>query len=305
MDEWVERFLEHLRLERNASPHTVKSYSEDLLQARELLVERFGSAPPLRSITARHIRDLVASWHEEGKAASSVARKLSALRSFFRFVCRRDGLDRDPTQGVRGPKRGRKLPRHLGDEQIEKLLSAPSGLTPAGLRDRAILETFYSGGLRCAELVALDLDDLDLAQGVTRVRGKGKRERLAMLGKHARAALMRWIAVRKPALKADGQPVRAVFLNRHGTRLTTRSVGRMLEKYLAIAGLDPKTSPHTLRHTFATHLLNRGADIRSVQELLGHASITTTQIYTHVSTDRLQAEYDRATAEPTKQRRRA
>jgi integrase/recombinase XerC len=161
----------------------------------------------------------------------------------------------------------------------------------------------YGGGLRVAELVGLDLEHIDLAEGIVRVQGKGKRERLSPIGKHAIAALVCWIAVRRPKVNAAGKATPAVFLNKNGTRLTTRSVGRMLEKYLKQAGLDPRTSPHTLRHTFATHLLERGADIRSVQELLGHASIATTQIYTHLTADRLREIYDQALGRPGMARR--
>ncbi|MGL5096429.1 MAG: tyrosine-type recombinase/integrase, partial [Planctomycetia bacterium] len=203
-------------------------------------------------------------------------------------------LERNPTEGLRAPRKGRTLPHFLGDAAIEKLLDAPRNDAAFGLRDRALLDTCYGGGLRVSELVGINLEDLIWDEGVVRIRGKGKRERLAPIGRFAVEALQRWLAVRRPALQTDGRPAPAVFLNKHGTRLTTRSVARMLEKYLAVAGLDPKTSPHTLRHTFATHLLNRGADIRSVQELLGHASVTTTQIYTHVTADRLRTAYDNA-----------
>lgn len=294
METWIDRFLEHLKLERNASPHTVKAYAEDLFAFRDLLIRQQKSIPPVEAITSRTVRHFVAALHEEGFKPSSIARRLSSLRSFFRYVCRQGGLESNPTEGVRGPKAGRKLPHFLTDANITKLLEAPAPDTTPGLRDRAILETFYSGGLRVGEVVSLDIDSIDLDQQIVRVRGKGKRERLAPIGGYAVRAIARWLAVRKPAERKTGGFDRALFLNKFGRRLTTRSVGRMLEKYLALAGMDPKTSPHTLRHTFATHLLNRGADIRAVQELLGHASITTTQIYTHITTDRLRAEYDRA-----------
>ncbi len=307
MEDWIDRFLGYLKHQRNASAYTIKSYAEDLAGARTILAGLLSETVPVEQVTPRQVRALVAAWSEQGFAPSTIARKLSSLRSFFRFICRQGGLTRDPTQGIRAPKQGRKLPHFLTEQHIDALLEAPPNEGAAGLRDRAILETFYSGGLRCAELVSLNLDDCDLSQGILRVRGKGKRERLAPIGKHAIAALFRWLAVRRPAVSANGKPADAVFLNKFGKRLTTRSVGRMLEKYLALAGLDPKTSPHTLRHTFATHLLNRGADIRSVQELLGHASITTTQIYTHVSTDRLREQYDQAlvTGDDKKKARRS
>lgn len=290
----IDRFLDHLRHERNASPHTVKSYAEDLFAMRDQWSSQLGRMPTIDEIDTRSIRALLAGWHEGGLAASSVGRRLSALRSFFRFACREEIIERNPTEGLRGPKTGRPLPHFLGVSQIETLLNAPPADDPMGLRDRALLETCYSAGLRVSELVGIDLADLDRDQGVVRVRGKGKKERLAILGTHAIRAIDRWLAVRKPARRPDNRPHEAVFLNKHGTRLSTRSVGRLIEKYLKIAGLDPRTSPHTLRHTFATHLLDRGADIRSVQELLGHASITTTQIYTHVTGERLRQAYDEA-----------
>lgn len=294
LETWIDRFLDHLRVERNASSHTTKSYAEDLFAARDVWSAELGRMPKLEDLTTRRVRGALARWHERGLAPSTVGRRLSALRSFSRFLCRQGALERNPTEGLRSPKAGRKLPHFLPGEQIEKLLDAPSRETPIGLRDRAMLETAYSGGLRVSELVGLDLDDVDFAQGVLRVRGKGKKERLAPIGRHARAALERWLAARRPKPGGSPRHARALFLNRFGGRLTARSFARSLEKYLKAAGLDPRTSPHTLRHTFATHLLERGADIRSVQELLGHASINTTQIYTHVTAGRLRDVYDKA-----------
>lgn len=288
----MDRFFDYLRLERNASAHTVKSYADDLFALRTALAQQLGRAATIEDLTTRTIRGFLAQSHESGLKATSVSRRLSAIRSFCRYLCRESALDRNPTEGLRGPKVGRSLPIFMSSNAIEKLLELPSPDYPLGLRDRALLETCYSAGLRVSELVGLNLDDLDLRQGLARVRGKGKRERLALLGSHATRALHRWLAVRKPAPRLPPASAKAVFLNKHGSRLTARSVGRMLEKYLAAAGLDPKIHPHTLRHTFATHLLNRGADIRSVQELLGHASITTTQIYTHITNERLREAYD-------------
>ena len=294
METWIDQFLDYLRIERNASAHTIKAYAEDLLAARDFWYGQLGRLPILDDIDSRRIRMFLAHLHESGYAPSSVSRRLSALKSFCRHLCRQGALERDPTQALRGPRTRRALPHFLSNEHIETLLNAPLADTPLGLRDRAILETCYSAGLRVGELVGINMEDIDLEQGTVRVRGKGKRERIAALGKFATAALIRWLAVRRPAENASPEQARALFLNKRGTRLSTRSVGRMLRKYLNQAGLDPRTSPHTLRHTFATHLLDRGADIRSVQELLGHASITTTQIYTHLTADRLKQEYDKA-----------
>ncbi|HVJ83327.1 MAG TPA: tyrosine recombinase XerC [Planctomycetia bacterium] len=292
MEAWIDRFLDHLKIERNASAHTVKAYAEDLFAARDFFTAQ--GAGDVGGLSSRQIRAFLAHLSESGYAASSIARRFSGLRSFCRYLIREGALERNPCEGLRSPKIGRKLPHFLAGNQIETLLNAPDVSIPMGLRDKAILETLYGGGLRVAELAGLDLPDVDLAEGIARVRGKGKRERLAPLGKHATAALHRWIQARRPKVDKKGKPTPAMFLNRFGGRLTTRSVGRLLERYLKIAGLDPKTTPHTLRHTFATHLLERGADIRSVQELLGHASIATTQIYTHVTADRLRDAYDKA-----------
>jgi len=215
------------------------------------------------------------------------------MRSWCRFMCRQSILQTNPADGLRGPRQDKKLPHFLSEKDLLRLLEAPPADTPFGLRDRAILETLYSAGLRVSELVGLNLPDMDLDSGVATVRGKGKKERLALLGRQAMEALERWLAQRGTiSPRALSQP--AVYLNKSGTRLTTRSIGRLLEKYLALAGLDPRTSPHTLRHSFATHMLDRGADIRSVQELLGHRSLTTTQIYTHVTTQRLRDSYHKA-----------
>jgi integrase/recombinase XerC len=197
----------------------------------------------------------------------------------------------NPARPVRSPRKARKLPRFLSGDEIGRLLVAPEPKAPGGLRDRAILELMYSAGLRVRELVSLDETDLDLGDGTVRVRGKGRRERLGIVGRHARAALEAWLAVRPPSPRGRG---RALFTNRFGGRLSVRGVARLLEKHLKSAGLTGRASPHTLRHSFATHLLDAGADIRSVQELLGHKSLVTTQIYTHVTTSRLLEAFDGA-----------
>ena len=290
------RFLRYLRIERNCSDLTIKSYREDLLILQEYLAETMGSCPSPGKITPRDLRTYVAALHEAGYAKSSVARRLASLRSFFRFAQREGLCDTNPAKPLRNPRRERKLPHFLSGAQIGKLLAAPPKDQPLGLRDRAILETLYSAGLRVSELVGINMQDLDLEDGLVRVRGKGKKERLAPLGSHALRAIRRWNRARTslPSGKQQGESSIPLFLNKFGTRLTTRSVARMLEKYLKQTGLDLRTSPHTLRHSFATHLLDRGADIRSVQELLGHKSLVTTQIYTHVSTAGLLKVYEKA-----------
>jgi integrase/recombinase XerC len=223
-----------------------------------------------------------------GYAPSTVARRLASLRSFFRFVRRQGLVGVDPAAGLRNPKQPRRLPRLLRVDEVIRLLDAIPIDSAPGVRDRAMLETLYGGGLRVSELVGLNVDDIDLGQELVRVRGKGRRERLCPIGCMAADWLQRWIRHRKPRFAQEP----AVFLNQRGTRLTTRSVGRLLEAHLLRAGLVDTASPHTLRHSFATHLLDRGADLRSVQELLGHRNLTTTQIYTHVTQDRIRAIYD-------------
>jgi integrase/recombinase XerC len=289
MEEALAEYLRHLALEKNASAHTVKSYREDLTQALGFFTERLGKATPGR-LTARLMRAYLAWLSEQGYAKTTIARRIAAVRSWCRFLCRHGTLTANPAEGLRGPRQDKKLPHFLRPQELTRLLEAPAADSALGSRDRAILETLYSAGLRVSELTQLNLEDVDFDSGLATVRGKGKRERLALLGPPCLAALRRWLPERETL--AGTRP--ALFVNKRGTRLSSRSVGRMLVKYLALAGLDPRTSPHTLRHSFATHLLDAGADIRSVQELLGHRSLTTTQIYTHVTTGKLRDNYHKA-----------
>jgi integrase/recombinase XerC len=288
----IARFLRFLKVERNAADLTIKSYREDLTSLADFLADEQGNVPQPDTVTPLDLRQYVAALHEAGYAKSSVSRRLASLRSFYRFAQREGLAESNPAKPLRNPRRDRHLPHFLSTDEIGRLLAAPPAHEPLGLRDRAILETTYSAGLRVSELVAIDEDDLDLTEGLVRVQGKGRRERLAPLGRYAIQALHHWLEVRQ--LAPSKEETRPVFLNKFGRRLTTRSVARMLEKYLKLTGLDARTSPHTLRHSFATHLLDRGADIRSVQELLGHKSLVTTQIYTHVSTAGLREAYERA-----------
>jgi integrase/recombinase XerC len=295
MEEALAEFLRHLALEKNASAHTVKSYREDLTQAVAFFAERNGGhAPDVARLSTRQLRAHLAWLHEQGYARTTIARRLAAVRSWCRFLCRQGVLTANPAAGLRGPRQEKRLPHFVQREDMLRLLAAPPGDTPLGLRDRALLETLYSAGLRVGELTGLDFADVDLDEGTATVRGKGKRERLALLGPPAVEAIRAWLPGRAALLGKRAVPPAALFLNKNGTRLSARSVGRLLEKYLAQAGLDPRTTPHTLRHSFATHLLDAGADIRSVQELLGHKSLGTTQIYTHVSTQRLRDSYHKA-----------
>ncbi|MHC4179680.1 MAG: tyrosine recombinase XerC [Planctomycetota bacterium] len=291
----IARFLQYLRVERNASDLTTKSYGEDLTALADYLIEAHGGVcPKPGAVTVLDLRGYVASMHESGYANSTIARRLASLRSFFRFGQREGWTKNNPAKPLRNPRKGRTLPHFLSAEDLGRLLGAPPADEPLGMRDRAILETIYSAGLRVSELVGLDEGDLDFEAGVVRVRGKGRRERLAPIGSYAVRALRRWLRVRKLDSRQPRGAEAPVFVNKFGRRITTRSIARMLEKYLKLTGLDSRTTPHSLRHSFATHLLDRGADIRSVQELLGHKSLVTTQIYTHVSTAALRQAYEKA-----------
>jgi integrase/recombinase XerC len=290
----ISQFLRFLSVERNAAALTAKSYREDLISLADYLTQAYGRAPEPAEITPLDLRGYVSALHEAGYAKTSVARRLASLRTFYKFAQREGLANSNPAKPLRNPRPDRKLPHFLSTDEVGRLLGAPDGDTPMGLRDRAILETMYSAGLRVSEAVGMNDGDLDLSQGLVRIRGKGRRERLAPVGSFASKALARWLKRRVLAGKESSAALAPVFTNKFGRRLTTRSVHRMLLKYLKITGLDLRTTPHTLRHSFATHLLDRGADIRSVQELLGHKSIVTTQIYTHVSTAGLRAVYERA-----------
>jgi integrase/recombinase XerC len=224
---------------------------------------------------------------------STIARKLATLRSFYKFLVKRNRIDSNPVISIRTPKQEKKLPKFLEYEDIKRLLDTPPANSWLGARDRAILETLYSTGIRVSELVALNMDDIDFLGEVVRVRGKGKKERVAPISSSALQVIQHYMEFRsKRAQSNQNFDPKVLFVNKHGTRLSTRSVRRKMDKYLKMAGLDPNISPHTLRHSFATHMLNNGADLRSVQELLGHQSLSTTQVYTHLTTNKLKEVYD-------------
>jgi integrase/recombinase XerC len=286
----ISTFLDHLKAERNASPHTIRCYEDDLVQFERYLVEALGEDADPTEADARRLRGFSAWLSGQEYAPSTIARRLASLRSFYRYQRRQGVLTSDPVGGLRNPKQPRRLPKLLRVEEVIRLLDAIPTDDDLGVRDRTMFETLYGGGLRVSELVGLDLSDLDEESALVLVRGKGRRERLCPVGEMAMGWLARWKTLRRPA--KPGEP--ALFLNHRGTRLTTRSVGRLLQDYLVAQGLDPASSPHTLRHSFATHLLDRGADLRSVQDLLGHRSLTTTQIYTHVTRERLIDAYNEA-----------
>ena len=289
--EHVDRFLHTLAATRGASVHTLRAYRSDLGELCDHL-EAIG-VEDVAEVTPRTLRGWLAELDDRGLARTSIQRKLSAARTFFRRLLEEGYLESHPATSLRQARTRRRLPGSLETEEIGRLLAAPDVTTPAGRRDRAMLELMYSAGTRAAETVGLNLGDLDLSRGVARVLGKGRKERIAPVGSHATKALRAYLEdpQRPRALPPDGS---AVFLNLRGRRLTTRSLGRIVERHALAGGLHRKTTPHTLRHSFATHLLDAGCDLRSVQELLGHAHLVTTQIYTHVSIERLRTIYEQA-----------
>jgi integrase/recombinase XerC len=283
----VERFLRYLSAERNASNYTCINYALDLKEFFAFLGRR-----SLKSVTPMEVRRFVAHLSTRQQARRTIARKLSCLRSFFRYLCREETLDHNPAASIPTPRLERRLPAFLDEQQTVRLLETPTKERWLGLRDRAILETLYSTGIRVSELTGLNLEDLDEISGTLVVRGKGKKERLCPVGETALKAVRTYLA-RRPTGKKLRVPY-ALFVSQKGTRLTVRQIDRLLARYVQAAGLPSAVSPHSLRHSFATHLLDRGADLRSVQELLGHASLSTTQIYTHVTAQRLKKIYDQA-----------
>jgi integrase/recombinase XerC len=283
MIESVSAFLTQLKNERRASEHTIRSYETDLAVFCQFVRDTMGEEVDPRTLDPARLRRYSAWLSSQGFAASTVARRLASLRSYFRYLRREGEVNLDPATGIRNPKQAKRLPRLLRIDEVIRLLDSVPVDGVQGVRDRAMLETLYGGGLRVSELVGLNLEDVDIAEQLVKVRGKGRRERLCPVGPMACMWMERWIELRRPKRPLE----KGIFLNLRGTRLTTRSVGRLLEGHLVRAGLANAATPHTLRHSFATHLLDRGADLRSVQELLGHRNLTTTQIYTHVTQERL------------------
>ena len=247
------------------------------------------------------VRAFLAFLNDQNYSKATSARKLATLRSFYKFLVRRGRIETSPVTAIRTPKQEKRLPRFLDSDQIETLLNCPDTNTMLGARDRAILETLYSSGLRVSELVALNFSDVDFLGEVLHIRGKGKKERVTPVGASALQALQRYLTFRDSDPRKPNFDPQALFINKHGQRLSTRSVRRKLDKYLLQAGLDPRISPHTLRHSFATHMLNNGADLRVVQELLGHQSLSTTQVYTHLTTSQMKHVYDNAHPEAEQQ----
>lgn len=287
----LERFLTYLAAERNASPHTLYRYGREIAECLRFLEEQ---GVHDWSEVDRHILRRYLTWLQSREyAKASIARRLSQLRSFGRFLVRDNVVEANPFKAVTSPKVPMRLPQPLSVQETVALLSAPDATTRQGLRDRAILEVLYSGGLRVSELVGLNLGSIDKQRNELRVWGKGAKERIALLGEPAMAAIEAYLERGRPDL-IKKETTNALFLNRSGGRLSTRSVMNIIRKYRRLAGLEKRVTPHTLRHTFATHLLDGGADLRSVQEMLGHALLATTQIYTHVSQSRARQVYLRS-----------
>lgn len=284
----IDQFIRYLATERNVSGHTLNAYRSDLEQFREFLLrERVGDAGA-EAVDHLLIRRYLALLHKSHKK-SSIGRKLAAIRAFFKYLLRLGKVAKNPAELVSTPKKEKRVPFHLTIDEVIALVEAPRGTELLTLRDRVILETLYSCGIRVSELTGLDVMHLDLDDGLVRVLGKGNKERIVPLGSYARQAITAYLALRgNPPADAP------LLLNARGGRLTSRSVGRIIDKYILKLATVKKISPHTLRHTFATHLLEGGADLRAIQELLGHASLSTTQKYTHVSIDRLMEVYDKA-----------
>jgi len=287
----LEEFIRHISLERNLSSHTIRNYFSDLSQFYEYLTGVFKKdtllIEDLRNIDHVILRAFLANLYEKGLSKSSVARKISTIRTFFNYMCREGNLVNNPGKMVSTPKRGKTLPKFLSVDEADRLLGTPVGEDRLSIRDRAILETFYSAGLRIGEIVAINIEDLNLSEGLIKVQGKGRKERIVPVGEKAVDAIKKYLATSQ---LTNTLPL---FLNKYGKRITTRSVHRIVDKYKKLSGLWDIT-PHSLRHSFATHLLEGGADLRSVQEMLGHASLSTTQRYTHISMDKLMEVYDKA-----------
>lgn len=298
MRDQLQSFLEHLRYNRNASAHTVAAYRSDLSQLLSFLDARAAPRPAaLADLDHRSIRAFLGELYRRGDASASTARRLAAIRSFGRYLCRAGYLEQDPGAALQAPRVERRIPAHLDVAAMEELLDAPDTATPLGRRDHAILELFYATGLRLSELVSLNLEQIDLSSRLLRVRGKGGKERMAPFNRSAADAIRRYLPDRSLLIaEGRGQPPEpsagdALFLNYRGGRLTARSVDRLVRRYVAASGAKTGISPHALRHSFATHLLQRGADLRAIQELLGHARISTTQRYTHVNAAQLTRQY--------------
>ncbi|MCK5226117.1 MAG: tyrosine recombinase XerC [Planctomycetes bacterium] len=325
----VQGFLSYLNFEKRFSVHTAKCYGADLTQFGQFLLssnnesqskdiaysvdgDSDGTATAalatqtqttsatdvdqlLLLVDVNTVRSYLAHLNDKQYSKTTMARKLATLRSFYKFLVKRNQINTNPVLSIRTPKQEKKLPRFLEYEEIKRLLDTPPIDNWLGARDRAIMETLYSTGIRVSELVALNMDDVDFLGEVVHVRGKGKKERISPIGTSALQVIQHYMEFKSKRIQSNSNfDAKVLFVNKHGRRLSTRSVRRKMDKYLKMAGLDPAISPHTLRHSFATHMLNNGADLRSVQELLGHQSLSTTQVYTHLTTKKIKEVYENA-----------
>lgn len=299
LGESLDQFFRHLKFERSMSSHTLRNYASDLDQFREFLlgIEKREDIP-VDQIDRLTIREWMASLDAGGAKKTTRARKLASLRTFFQFLIREGRLEYNPAKLIATPRIDKKLPSHLSIEDAVRLIETPDTNTDLGRRDRAIMEFLYATGIRVGELVGIDLTDIDFRERMVRVMGKRKKQRIVPFHEHALQALMHYLTLTRPAFLNECPPAerdeKAVFLHRRGGRITTRSVGRMIDKYISQCADIHNISPHSLRHSFATHMLDQGADLRDIQELLGHARLSTTQIYTQVSMEKMIAVYDRA-----------
>jgi integrase/recombinase XerC len=298
MEDLVQQYAEHLRLERNASAHTMRGYLSDLAQLRGFLLERqlcldAEGAVDVKKVQLHTVRAFLA-WLTRQRKKSSIGRKVAALKGFFSYLLETRKIAKNPLHLIQSPKQDKPLPTFLTVDDTFQLLGGVKIETGLDVRDLAVLEVFYSTGIRVSELVGLNWADIDVQLGIIRVVGKGSKERIVPIGKIALQALEKYADEQRQQWKRACKGEIAVFLNHRGRRITTRSVARIVEKHLKRAGIPIKMGPHGLRHSFATHLLNGGADLRSIQELLGHASLSTTQRYTHLNLDQLTAVYDKA-----------
>ena len=321
----IQDFVNYLKFEKHFSAHTAKCYEADLTQYSGFLTAQ-GNKPDddnagqnpwsaegasvatqtqtqtevkldtlLLSADINTVRRFMADLTTHAYSKSTTARKLATIRSFYKFLVKRNYVSGNPAATIKTPKQEKKLPKFLEYDQVKRLLNTPPANTWLGARDRAMMEVLYSTGMRVSELVALNMDDVDFLGEVIHVRGKGKKERICPIGSTALQGIQGYMEFRTRRMASDSAfDSKVLFANKHGKRMSARSVRRKMDKYLIEAGLDPSISPHTLRHSFATHMLNNGADLRSVQELLGHQSLSTTQIYTHITTSRMQEQYHSA-----------
>ena len=279
----LSQFLTSLKHEKNASPHTISSYRRDLLQLAGFLEER---KVKLKEVDNIVLRGFLAVLQEKKNKKSTIARKLASIRTFFQFCIKMKWMEDNPAKVVATPKQERHVPSFLSEEEMAEFLDIPDSNQPLDLRDKCALELLYATGIRVSELVGINLEDVDFTERLIRIRGKGKKERLVPFGKKAEDSLGSYIRARRQLLKGEGDDA-ALFLNYRGERLTSRSVERIVDKYIRITAMQRKISPHSLRHSFASHLLSRGADLRVIQELLGHESLATTQKYTHLDLKQL------------------